>query len=157
MEDKIKENKLKENPKGFNLEGNGQYTCPICGRSTVANEMWYDKYGQKCTTCQKAIDKKIIPGSVCKNKDSWYSTWEFEHYFKIKTPTVNKLVRQSIIKGRVIPEINCSIFLIKDNANVLPSKKLLKSRLVQVGEERYGSQDWYEFQNPKSPRQNKFS
>jgi len=149
VEDKIKENKLKENPKGFNLEGNGQYTCPICGRSTVANEMWYDKYGQKCTTCQKAIDKKIIPGSVCKNKDSWYSTWEFEHYFKIKTPTVNKLVRQSIIKGRVIPEINCSIFLIKDNANVLPSKKLLKSRLVQVGEERYGSQDWYEFQNPK--------
>lgn len=140
--------KLKESPRGFSLEGNGQYVCPVCGRYTIANEMWYDRYGQKCITYQKAIDKKIIPGSVCKNKDSWYSTWEFYYYFKIKTPTVNKLVRQSIIKARVIPEINCSIFLIKDNTDVLPSKKLLKSRLVRFEENRYGSQNWYEFQDP---------
>lgn len=148
----IKEEKnkqrLKKEPKGFALSGSS-YSCHICSRTVPAHEMWYDKYGQKCLICQKAIDKKIIPGSVCKNTDSWYSTWEFDHYFKIKTPTVNKLVRQNILKARIIPDINCSIFLIKENIDVLPPKKLLKSRLVQVGEDRYGSQDWYEFQDPK--------
>lgn len=149
IEEKRRKQKLKKEPKGFLLEGDGQYSCPICERSITANEMWYDKYGQKCTICQKAIDKKIIPGSVCKNKESWYSTWDFNHYFKIKTPTVNKLVRQNILKARVIPDISYNIFLIKDNADILPPKKLLKSRLVQVGENRYDSQDWYEFQDPQ--------
>lgn len=149
VEDKRRKRKLKENPKGFSLEGDGHYTCPICGGTIIANEMWYDKYGQKCMTCQKAIDKKIIPGSAVKDRDSWYSTWEFDSYFKMKTPTVNKLVRQNILKARVIPDINHSIFLIKDNIDVLPPKKLLESRSVQVSENTYSSQRWYEFQDPR--------
>lgn len=149
VEDKIRKQKLKKDPKGFSLEGVGVYTCPICGRSTPANEMWYDKYGQKCIICQKAIDKRIIPGNICKNEDLWYSTWEFDSYFKMKTPTVNKLVRQNILRARIIPDINCSIFLIKDNIDILPPKTLLESRSVQVAENTYSSQRWYKFQDPK--------
>ena len=62
---------MKDNPRGFHLEGIG-YTCFICRNSISNEETWYDKWGIKCSTCQKAIDKKIIPASVAKNENSWY-------------------------------------------------------------------------------------
>jgi len=125
IKDKIRQDKLKENPKGFHVT-DGQYTCPICGCHISGDQTWYDKHGLKCLDCQKAVNKKIIPGSVFKNKDSWYSVWEFDYYFKIKSPTVRKFVRQGKLKSRVIPGIqggkHSEIFLIKDNIGVLPEK-----------------------------------
>jgi hypothetical protein len=103
-------------------------------------------------TCQKAIYKKIITGSVTKNKESWYSKYELESYFNIKGAFLNKYLKEGILKGRVIPgegkKIQFQLFLIKDNKGFLPPKKLLQSRTVKVlrkGEVYYTSEYWYEY------------
>lgn len=122
----LRKRKLKDNPKGFHLDDGKTYSCRIC-RESISNERtWWDEGGIKCLHCQKALDKKIIPKSVCKNDKSWYATWEFDYYFKIKTPTIQKFVRQGKLKSRIIPGINggkhFELFLIKDNPGVLPEK-----------------------------------
>jgi hypothetical protein len=120
-----RKNKLKDNPKGFHLT-DGTYTCAICGIQIMGDSSWYDKFGVKCMTCQRAVEKRIIPGSLCENKDSWYSVWELEHYYSLKSPTVRKLVREGKLKARVVPTEDgkpyCSIFLIRDNPGVLKPK-----------------------------------
>jgi hypothetical protein len=118
--------KLKDSPKGFHFDDGGIYTCPICRQHISNEQVWYDKNGLKCLHCQMALDKKIIPGSVCKRDGSWYSDWEFDYYFGIKTPTLRKFVRQGKIKSRIIPNLqggkHIEIFLIKDNPGILPQK-----------------------------------
>lgn len=148
IREEMNKQRLKKEPKGFALKGSS-YSCPICGRTVPAHEMWYDKFGQKCLVCQKAIDDKIIPGRLCEHNDLWYSMWELEHYFGIKSATVRKLIRQDIIKTRIVPDINCYVFLTKDNAGILPPKELLKSRVVHIEDNVLSTQYWYEFQDPK--------
>jgi len=125
-EDCLRKNKLKEKPKGFHLDDGKTYSCCICRESISNEQTWWDENGIKCLHCQKALDKKIIPKSVCKNDDSWYAPWQFDYYFKIKTQTVQKFVRQGKLKSRVIPDINggkhFELFLIKDNVGILPEK-----------------------------------
>lgn len=137
MRDRARKEKLKEIPEGFHIT-DGQYTCPICGYSITGDQTWYDKHGLKCIDCQGSVDKKILPGSVFKDKDSWYSVWEFDYYFKIKLPAVRKFVRQGKLKSRIVPNAqggkHCEIFLIKDNAGVLPKKP--KGFLVKDGDGR---------------------
>ena len=141
---------LKESPKGFHFDRTG-YTCVICGDSASGENSWYDKFGLKCMTCQKAINKKIIPGSVAKRKESWYSKLELEMYFNLKGAVLNKYIKQGIFKDRIIPgetkKVHLQLFLIKDNKDVLPPKKLLRSKTVKVlrnGEEYFTSEHWYE-------------
>jgi len=125
--DCIRKCKLKDHPKGFHLDDGKTYTCFICKESISNEQTWWDESGIKCMHCQKALDKKIIPKSVCKNDDSWYAGWEFNYYFNIKTPTVRKFVRQGKLKPRIIKNIDTGkphfeLFLIKDNKEVLPNK-----------------------------------
>src|SRR3989344_1228040 len=63
--------KLEANSKGFHLDGAG-YTCFICDGHTKEGDNWYDKWGIKCLVCQMAIDKKEIPTSLAKDRESWY-------------------------------------------------------------------------------------
>lgn len=146
-----RQDKLKENPKGFHLEGEG-YSCFICG-TTVSNEhTWYDKYGIKCLTCQSAIDKKIIPATVASDKDSWYSIHDFEHSFFITKHGVKKLVNEGLLKPRIIPGSNYQLFLIKDHKGILPPKKLTQWPTVKFekdGEEWYQSEPWFMHSEPK--------
>jgi DNA-directed RNA polymerase subunit RPC12/RpoP len=130
-----REQRLKKEPKGFLLDEVG-YTCAICSRHTGENEAWYDKYGIKCITCQKGIDKKQIPASMAKNKDAWYSSFDLQSRFNIKSPTLRKWVRKGIIKARSISNesggTHVQIFLIKDNKDFLPPKTLTKSHTEKV-------------------------
>jgi len=130
--DCLRQSKLRKSPKGFHLT-DGSYTCCLCHGSTTSDNSWYDKNGIKYMDCQRAVDKKKIPISACKNDDSWYAVWEFDHYFNIKSPTVRKFVRQGKLKSRIVPGINggihFEIFMIKDNQGVLPEKP--ESRLVK--------------------------
>ncbi|MBS0424088.1 MAG: hypothetical protein JSR71_06615 [Proteobacteria bacterium] len=146
-----RQKKLKEFPKGFHLEGRS-YTCSICNEINPGESSWYDKYGIKCMTCQKAINLKIIPRSVAKNKEQWYSKYELEDFFNLKGALLNKYIKQGFLKVRIIPgeskKNHHRLFLIKDNRDVLPPKKLLRARTVKVmknGEEFYTSEDWYEY------------
>lgn len=100
-EDYRRKEKLKQHPKGFLIDGVG-YTCSICREHTKQNEGWYDKYGIKCLTCQKGIDKRQIPASVAKNEDAWYSAYDLQSRFNIKSPTLRKWVKAGILKARSI-------------------------------------------------------
>ncbi|MCK4799331.1 MAG: hypothetical protein KAT05_18305, partial [Spirochaetes bacterium] len=147
--------KLKDNPKGFHLKGNG-YTCFICKNSISNEETWYDKWGIKCLTCQKAIDKKIIPASLAKNDKSWYSKYDLESRFNIDRHIMNRFIKEGILKPRIIPnnsgKPHAYLFLIKDNKDTLPPKKLTESQMVKEvkedGKEWFHLEPWYRFVDP---------
>ncbi|MFA6145933.1 MAG: hypothetical protein WC697_01195 [Patescibacteria group bacterium] len=126
--------KLEENPKGFHLT-DGSYSCCICGQNVSGDNSWYDQNGIKCLLCQEAIEDNIIPPEACHNKDSWYAIWEFDYYFKMKSATVRKFIRQGKLKARIILNENgrthLEILMIKENPDVLPAKP--KSHLVRDG------------------------
>lgn len=148
--------RLKEDPKGFHMKGS--YNCPICRASIADQETWYDKYGLKCLLCQKAIDKKVIPGKMITNRDKWYSMDDLKSCFNIKHNAVIAFTRRGILKPRII--LNKSgkphfyVFLIKDNKETLPPKKLVESQLVRERREDrkedrkdwYHSEVWYKFE-----------
>lgn len=141
---------LEESPKGFHLDRSG--TCKICGIITSGENSWYDKNGFKCMTCQKAINQRIIPISVVKNEESWYSQYDLESYFNIYGPFLKKYIKQGILKERVIltesKKVHCRLFLIRDNKDTLPPKKILKpqaAKTMHKGEEYYTTENWYEF------------
>ena len=153
--EKAREEKLKANSKGFHLEGAG-YTCFICGGSTPEGDNWYDEYGIKCLVCQKAIDDGEIPASLAKDKDSWYSKYELESRFNIKSPTLRKWIKDGVIKVRNVSRygqgVHVQLFLIEDNKDFLPPKKLTESRLVteiKDGKEWTSTAPWYRFVDPK--------
>lgn len=145
-----RQERLKEFPKGFHLNNGGP--CLICGNRTSEENSWFDKYGLKCMVCQKAINAKIIPSSIAKNEESWYSTSDLGSYFNIRGADLNRYVKQSILKSRIIlgegKKVHLQLFLMKDNIGVLPPKKLLQSRIVKImhkGEEYQTQEYWYEF------------
>lgn len=155
QEDEARQRKLKEFPKGFKLDGIG-YTCAICGTGTQENENWYDKYGIKCAICQKAINRREIPPSLAKNKDSWYSQYDMKEYFNLKVPTLRSWAKRGVLKARTVmydgkhPYIQ--VFLIRDNKGMLPPKNLVESRLVKEtkdGKDWYHSEPWYRFVDPR--------
>jgi DNA-directed RNA polymerase subunit M/transcription elongation factor TFIIS len=128
--------KLKEYPDGFHLEGRG-YTCPICKTTINDAETWYDGFGLSCLHCRDARRNGIIPDSVFKDKESWYGMWEFDYYFKAKSATVHKFIRNGKLKGRVIPnqdgKVHFELFLISENQGFLPPKP--KSRMVTTDDD----------------------
>lgn len=155
IEDQKRKKKLEEFPKGFHLDGDG-YTCAICSNSASKEETWYDKYGIKCLTCQKAINRKIIPALTAKNQDSWYSKYDLESRFNIKHQTLKKFIKEGILKARIVPKEtgrpHAYLFLIKDNKGILPPKKMTESHMV--AEEKDGKtwhrlEPWYKFVDPK--------
>ncbi len=149
-EQKLKE-KLKDSPKGFSLMDGKTYNCGICHNYIKDEQLWYDKWGKKCLACQDAVNKKVIPGKICYNDEYWYATWEFDTYFKLKSPTVRKLVRQGVLKARVVPQTGFEVFLIKENVNVLPPKEVLKyvSMPVEGKENTFSMTPWYEIYDPQ--------
>jgi len=152
--EKARDEKLKANPKGFHLEGAG-YTCFICCGGTPEGDNWYDEYGIKCLVCQKAIDEGEIPASLARDKDSWYSAYDLESRFNIKSPTLRKWVRDGIIKARTVSRygegVHVQVFLVEDNKDFLPPKKFTESKgvsEVKDGKTWYRSEEWYKFVDP---------
>jgi hypothetical protein len=150
-EKKAQEEQLKENPEGFAVKRNSG-SCPLCGQYEYGQdiEYWYDKWGIKCLVCQKAIDRKEIPGSLIKLKDSWYSSWELQRRFNIKAPTISKWVRQGILKARTISRygkgVQAHLFLTRDNEDFLPPKKFTESRgysYPKDGKTWHTTAEWY--------------
>ena len=68
---------------------------------------------------------------------------------------MNRFIKQGILKPRIVPGISgkpyVHLFLIKDNKDTLPPKKLTESHLVKEtkeGKDWYHSEPWYKFENP---------
>jgi len=140
--------KLKQYPKGFHLTGEGTYNCGICHCYVSDDQTWYDKWGIKCIPCQKATEQKIIPGRICHNDKLWYAMWEMDSYFKLKRQTVLKLVRQGVLKARIIPDSNFYVFMISDNVDVLPSKHLVKDVAREIEPGTIEVRSWYDVKDP---------
>jgi hypothetical protein len=146
--------KLEESPKGFLLEGG--YSCIICGQGGSHNGgIWHDKFGHKCMICQKAVDRKEIPASVASNEKIWYSKYDMEGRFNLKGPTLRSWIKKGILKARTITYngkgVHMQLFLIKDNKDTLPPKKLTESHMVSEekdGQKWYHSEPWYKFGDP---------
>lgn len=154
LEDQRRKKKLEEYPKGFVLDGVG-YSCFICGGGTQAGENWYDKYGIKCRTCQDAIDRKEIPPSLAKYKEGWYSKYELERSFNLKSPDIKRWIAKGLLKARTVTRdgkrTHVQLFLIKDNKGFLPPKKMVESQLVKIEKEDgtwYRPEPWYKFVDP---------
>jgi len=149
-----RQERLKKNPEGFHLEGEG-YTCFICGGSASKEQSWFDKYGIKCMTCQDAINKKIIPATAASNKDSWYSPLDFEHSFFINRFGLRRFIKEGLLKPRIVPaasgHAHYRLFFIKDHKDILPPKELTKWPMVKFqkdGQEYYHSEPWIYHSNP---------
>ena len=143
--------KLKDHPKGFSLMDGKTYNCGICHASIKDEQLWYDKWGKKCLACQDAVNKRKIPGNICYNDKLWYATWQFDTYFKLKAPAVRRLIKEGVLKVRVVPKSGFQVFLLKENADVLPPKKFVEYVSVPVeGKERTITMTpWYEVYDPK--------
>jgi hypothetical protein len=147
--------KLEESPKGFLLEGG--YSCSICKQGgDHCGGIWHDKYGHKCMTCQKSINRKEIPASVSTKEDEWYSAYDLESCFNLDRHVIKRWIKEGILKDRIITNdgkgVHFQLFLIKDNKDTLPPKKLVKSQLVKEiidGKEWVHSEPWYRFVNAK--------
>jgi hypothetical protein len=147
-----RQERLKETPEGFAVEGYGGSSCSLCGQYNQDGDFWYDKWGVKCLVCQRAIEKKEIPGSLLKFRDSWYSNFDIQNRFNLKSPTIQKWVRQGILKPRIISRYGkgtwAQVFLLKDNKDFLPPKKFTDSRgysFIKDGKTWHTSAEWYKY------------
>lgn len=115
--EKARFRRLEQEPKGFSIPGEGR-SCPLC-RQSIHNEGFFDRWGFKYLNCQNAIDKRIIPGSVCKdweNKKSIADT-ALAMELEISIHKIRKLIREGKIIGRHIPN-GPYMILMKDNPNL---------------------------------------
>ncbi|MFA6158352.1 MAG: hypothetical protein WC763_01875 [Candidatus Paceibacterota bacterium] len=147
--------RLRQNPKGFHLEGAG-YTCFVCGDHTPEGDNWYDEHGIKCLVCQKAVDGGEIPASLASDKGSWYSKFDLEYYFNVKGQTLRKWLRDGIIRARTVSKygegVHVELFLLEDNKGFLPPKDLVESKSVRQrkdGKDWTTVEKWYRLVDPR--------
>lgn len=71
-------------------------------------------------TCQKAVNKKIIPGSLCRDykHEKCITDSALSSLSKLHVQTIRKLIRQGKIKARQIPG-GPYMILRKDNPDIL--------------------------------------
>ena len=118
MEERKRKARLEKEPNGFSMTGDGR-NCSLCKRSVYGGDGWYDKWGFKCPECQNAVNKHIIPGSLCRDHDNEKCitvsslSWKTD----LKHQTIMKLVRQGKIKVRQIPH-GATIIVRKENPNI---------------------------------------
>jgi hypothetical protein len=81
--------------------------------------------------------------------------YDLESRFGIDRRTLKLFLKENVLKPRVIPGpaggTHLEIFLIKDNKDTLPPKKLTESRLVaetKDGKTWHHSEPWYRFVEP---------
>lgn len=119
MEERARKKRLEDEPKGYALEGKGR-NCSLCGRGIYEGDGWYDKWGFKCMNCQDAVNKKKIPGSLCRDYD--HRKYMTDSTLSWKTglhmQTIRKLIRRGDIKARQIPK-GPFIILRKDNPDIV--------------------------------------
>jgi|APSaa5957512622_1039677.scaffolds.fasta_scaffold47966_2 peptidase E len=132
--------KLKDEPNGFHVM-DGTYNCGICNRLVSGIDSWYDKYGTKCITCQRAVNNNIIPGKICHNKDLFYTLSDLKYDLKIHSATARKMIRGGKLKERLIKDKNNKpyehIFLIEENLKTLPNKDFDHMNLILMSSGKF--------------------
>ncbi len=152
QEDERRKEMLSKFPKGFQID-DAAYMCYICKDITRKN--WFDKYGLKCSTCQGAIDRKEIPANLTKETKSWYSWDEIIERYNLNNVTINAWIKKGILKARNVTKdgkrIHMQLFLIGENTDTLPPKRLTESLMIQEvrdGQVCFHLEPWYRFVDP---------
>jgi hypothetical protein len=120
QEEKRRQRRLINEPKGFAMEAEGR-SCSLCRHEMYGElEGWYDKWGFKCMNCQDAINKRKIPGSLCKDwkNEKCITDSELSRETGLHIQTIRKLIRQGEIKAKRIPN-GPYLILRKDNRHYL--------------------------------------
>lgn len=113
--------RLEKEPKGFPIASEGR-TCSLCKRN-VQGEVWYDKWGMRCLDCQDAYRKKIVPGYVFNDHDNkkHITGSQLNWRFGLHAQTIKKLVRNGVLKARVVTSKNYGdtlVFLKRENPDM---------------------------------------
>lgn len=152
-EEKRKHDLLQEFPKGFHYNGE-RGKCEICDEEALGENSWFDKHGLKCMICQNAINHKIIPTTIIKDKGTWYTDHDLASFFNIGKKDLAQYIKNGFLKPRLIKteknKIHLRLFLLKDNKGILPPKKVVKGKIIKVdrnGEEYYTLGKWYEIED----------
>ncbi len=118
--------RLEKEPNGW-AYANGSGTCKFCGYYFETNDFWFDKFGFKCKFCQRAVNEAVIPGSVCRNNEKWFSLETLKERFGIHSNTARSLMRKGELKARIIlndaGKPHFTIFLREDNHQFLKIDK----------------------------------
>lgn len=116
--EKVLNAQLKDKAEGFSLKGDGR-NCSLCGNH-VHEEGWYDKWGFKCLNCQDAVNKRKIPGSLCRDYSHEESIPDTTLAIKLgmKVHTIRRLIREGKIIGPRIPQ-GPYIILRKENPGIM--------------------------------------
>ena len=93
--------RLEKEPNGWPFAGRSG-TCKFCGYYFETNDFWFDMFGFKCKSCQRAVNEGVIPGSICRNKEEWFSFETLKEKFGIHSATARSLIRKGELKVRVI-------------------------------------------------------
>lgn len=118
--------RLEKEPNGWAFtDSSGD--CKFCGYYFEKNDFWFDKFGFKCKFCQRAVNDGIIPGTVCRNKEKWFSLETLKEKFGIHSQTARSLIRKGELKARVIlndvGKPHFTVFLREDNYKFLKIDK----------------------------------
>mgnify|MGYP001162016461 CR=1 FL=1 len=123
VEDTQRKQRLKKEQNGYHLDDGKTYTCCVCHDSISGEKTWYDKSGIKCMLCQKAINRRIIPRSVCTDSNSWVPAWMITRDLGIHSSTIQKYIRTGELRVRNIMnddgKIHYQVFLLKENQEFL--------------------------------------
>lgn len=121
--EQARKKRLDTEPKGYALAGEGR-SCSLCGQTVYGTDGWYDKWGFKFMNCQNAVDKRIIPGSMCRDyqNEKCVTDSTLSRIADLRLQTIRKLIRTGKIKARKIPS-GPYVILRKDNPDL---RKVLK-------------------------------
>lgn len=133
----IRKKRLEKEPKGFAIPIGETYSCHICFTSINSLNGWYDKYGFKCLDCQRATNEGILPPEVFNEENSWYTDWHVESEFHIPALTIKKLVRQGVLKPRIVTDSagkdHAHVFMALENNALLEAYKKKHTIIILCG------------------------
>jgi len=117
--------RLEKEPEGFFLDdGQGPYTCGICGHHAYGKDIWWREDGLRCRDCWKNIKIGAIPIlNLSRKSRDFFQDWEVQSNHGVHPATRGKLKREGLLKGRELKneqgQIYYTIYLIEENKEFL--------------------------------------
>ncbi len=117
MTESRRKKRLKSEPDGFPVDG--MYTCLVCKNGINENTGWYSCYGNTCFNCLKALKEKLIPKYILDDSNSYFTMYDLNSTFNIKTQLAKKYIKEEKLIPRIILDNEGKsyyyIFLKKEN------------------------------------------
>jgi DNA-directed RNA polymerase subunit RPC12/RpoP len=134
--------RLEKEPEGFFLDdGQGPYTCGICGHGAYGKDIWWREDGLRCRDCWTNIQNGVIPvlNLNSRKKRDFFKDWEIQSNYGVHPATRGKLKREGLLKGRELRneqgQIYYTVYLVEENEEFLKKypKKESKVRMTIAG------------------------